>query len=82
MNGLPGKVRGIAAYCPRISFLALKYVAPMLLLFDVNKSPRFPRMSCLVPVCYLANYGMLWALFADGGGLIGFFLLNRLIGLT
>lgn len=55
--------------------------APLILLFDVRKAPRYPWLSRLIPVYYAANYGLLWGLFAGGGGLIGFFLMNWLTGL-
>ena len=55
---------------------------PAILLFDVRKKPRHPWLSRLIPVYYAANYGLLWALFAGGGGLIEFFLMNWLTGLT
>lgn len=56
--------------------------APALLLFDVRKRPRYPWLARLVPVYYLGNYGLLWGLFAGGGGLIGFFLMNWITGLV
>ncbi len=55
--------------------------APLILLFDVRKAPRHPGLSRLIPVYYAANYGLLWALFAGGGGLIEFFLMNWITGL-
>lgn len=55
---------------------------PFVLLFDVRKTPRYPWLSRLVPVYYAANYGLLWALFAGGGGLIEFFLMNWITGLV
>ncbi len=55
--------------------------APLILLFDVRKAPRHPWLSRLIPVYYVANYGLLWGLFAGGGGLIGFFFMNWITGL-
>lgn len=60
---------------------SMAFCFPVLLLFDVRKPPKRPWLSRLIPVYYFANYGMLWALFAEEGGLIGFFLLNLLLGL-
>lgn len=54
--------------------VSMAFGAPVLALFDVRKSPRFPLLGRLVPLYYLINYGMLFLLFSGGGGLIGYFL--------